>query len=373
MRSARRIQVATARFDKGVVQRERESKAMPPSRHLASRCTRLCLLAALALVPTSVGAAAQVIDAVAPVEGTVGTVVTISGSGLAAGRPRVFLAFDAGRFGVRKYRLDLLSVADGELRVAIDKAALGPCSLHVQLPAGGDASADFEVMPPQAGAVVPSLAVPGDTVVIQGAFLGAQPPRVLFLGRRATVLACQDDAVTVLVPAWLPDGQWTACVSNALASDWADVALTVTGSRAPLPAVSVAARVGSTRFLAPAAGVSAAILGAQVAVDAVPPGVTGQKLSLMLPFNMSTTPVPAIFGAVPVASQPIVYTLTSPANGAISLYVAMPGLLPWSIAVTGRSGGLLAGVFDGVLMRLAGAGPDTLPVSHGAFVITPQF
>src|SRR5258705_12978134 len=105
---------------------------MLTTRHVTSGLARISLLVALAMGLTGRGAAAQAISTVSPDQGSIGTVLTISGSGFGTGRPKVFLVFgDESNAAAPKFRLSVLSSADSEIHAAIAKAVVGACSLHV--------------------------------------------------------------------------------------------------------------------------------------------------------------------------------------------------------------------------------------------------
>jgi hypothetical protein len=226
------------------------------------------------------------------------------------------------------------------------------------------------VIGPQAGLVSPNAAGPGEAVVIHGAGFGTKGAKVLFFDQRATLVAAADDSLTVLVPKTLPDGQWAPRVVTPLGDDLADNAVSVFGSTAPVPADFVKALVGDIRFSVPATGVNAVISGAKVAFDAITDGAAPQHLSVLVPFSMTTSKVPAVFQGV-VSTQPVFFMLSDAVNGS-SLWVAMPGVLPWKVEIVGRMGMHLAGTLDAVLYHIAGPGDPELLVNKGLFVVTPH-
>jgi hypothetical protein len=350
-------------------------------RPLAQRALAVLLagLATLAVLGAAAASAAgQQIDSVQPAQGTLGTVVVVDGSGFGSKRPQVFLEFPGAQPGSapKKAALKLIAFTDSQVMAQIVKAQAGPCSLHVKLRTGGEASTGFEIMAPQVTSVSPASAVPGGTVVLSGQYFGSKPVKVLLWDRRARVVAASDSSLTIEIPAKLPDGTFVPHVETAIGADWAPSAVTVSGSLAAWGPDKVKARVDGAHYLVKDAGaISGAFLpGSKFAFDSYQIKDDGtQQLSLIVPFNKSTTPLPASYSGSGFGSQPLYFQLLgSPGNAGVpTVWAAKPGLQPWSVMIVAKGGNHVAGILSATLVRVSGPGPDVLHIEDGRFLVTP--
>jgi hypothetical protein len=333
----------------------------------------LLLLAGLLAAPSA--AQAPLLDSVAPASGSLGTELVISGSGFAGrGTPKVQLVFGGEPAG--KHRLRVTSFSDVEIRAEVVSAQLGLAAVSVKLPKAPAAElADaFEVLPPQITGVAPLLAGPGDVVTLTGSGFGLRKLKVLLFDRPCKITASTENSVSFRVPPSLPDGEWTPRLHNPLAEAVALVALETAGSDAPPPVEGVQAKVDGAPFVAGEADVLAGNLGSKMAFDAFSVvGDVQQQLSVLLPFAPVFGQVPALFSGTGFGSEPVFLqqVLLSESPPQVSVYVAVPSALPWKAHVLGRSQGRIFGLFEAVLQRVSGAGPDQLSVEHGWFVVAP--
>lgn len=195
----------------------------------------LCLLAA----PTR----SQTVELPEPAVGTSGTILTVAVDGLGDKPPKVWLTRDDTK---KRTKLKLLQASPTELVLLLKKAPdAGQYDLTVKPKGGDELELDeaFSVAAPQGLELVPPFGMPGQTVAIQGLFLGDRQGKVRIGGKKAklldwqAVLGADPDGVEVppgqvlvRIPKQLPDGMYPVELSNDAGSALTAVALTLGGS-----------------------------------------------------------------------------------------------------------------------------------------------
>lgn len=336
-----------------------------------------------------------VIDDVLPLDesGTIGTEVTISGSGLLGvvglSKPKVQL-FDT--VTGKKYALKVTTFSSAEVKALISKAVAG--SLELQLiPKGGAtliASADFEVPLPNISAIAPGFAFANETVTLTCENVGDKKPKVKLGKKTAKVVTFSDTQVTFVMPKKLPKGVQTMTLTNKVGTATnigfiaqGDVPDTSTED-------SVTATAGKIKFVAdlPLFGVLAAfddgppaVLTITASSEGAESFVTDHSVLVKVPsdITMFTGPV----GFVDAADGIVEFSLPNPD---VSEIFAIPHLARWSsdavggsytaaiLAVEPVSDGivLVRGAFSGTLKLVAQkagfAAADTVTLLNGEFV-----
>ena len=165
---------------------------------------QLTYLIALSMPALLVSEPEATVDALAPLAGANGTVVTVDGVGFGDKRPRAWLqSVDTGK----KRRLRVLAFADDQLSVQLRAGRLDPGAHELIVdPHGKDmppvaAPSTFDVRAPWVERFEPSF-VAGETEVdlIGQDFGSLRRPKVRIDGRRARVLSFGENKVRVRLP-----------------------------------------------------------------------------------------------------------------------------------------------------------------------------
>jgi hypothetical protein len=197
--------------------------------------SRLALLGALVLFVA--GATAQTVDTLTPASGTLGSQLTITGTGFGDKAGQVTLVdVDAKK----DPRLTIVSWSDTVLEVRVKRApAAGMTTLEVQPRDGGTATAGFTVLPPLISGFDKTIATPKEQVTITVQDLGNKTPRVDVGWRRVRVSkikkipgAPDDREVTFRIPRKaMASGTWNVIVTNSVGQAKVETALQITGSK----------------------------------------------------------------------------------------------------------------------------------------------
>ncbi len=149
--------------------------------------------------------------------GTIGTTVTISGSGLLGvvglSKPKVQL-FDPDTG--KKYALKVATFSDTEVTASITKAVAGTMELQL-LPKGGAAliaTAGFEVPLPNILSITPAFGFANDTITLECEHVGNKKPKVKLGTKSCKVLSFSDTEVAFLMPKKLAKGAQTLQLTN---------------------------------------------------------------------------------------------------------------------------------------------------------------
>ncbi len=173
-------------------------------------------LAVFALLTVAAPASAAV-TGVEPASGTIGTEITIRGSGLAPSgkKPRAALLLDGRK--ARGTKLRVTSAVDSAVGAFVVKAKAGTYDVQVK-PKGGDPMtlADaFEVCLVENVVATPQGASPGDTVTLCAACMPTKPGKIRVGGKKAKRVAWEpgptapcspQGSIQIVVPD-LPDGE----------------------------------------------------------------------------------------------------------------------------------------------------------------------
>jgi hypothetical protein len=162
-----------------------------------------------------------VVDGFTPLDatGTIGTTVTVSGSGLLGvvglSKPKLQL-FDPGTG--KKYVLKVTSFSGSEVVGTISKGVQGTLELQL-IPKGGATilvTDAFEVPLPNISLITPSFAYALELVTLDGEFIGNKKPKVKLGKKTCKVVTFSDSQVTFLMPKKAPKGVQTLTLTNKI-------------------------------------------------------------------------------------------------------------------------------------------------------------
>jgi hypothetical protein len=308
-------------------------------------------------------ASAQTIDAVQssndpdvdnpPVAASVGSVLTITGSGFGTAKPKVFLTDEASK----KYTLKVTEFDDTHIVAQIKKAVAGDLTLNVQLKGVTDPlTAAVQVEEPQidelldADMITPITSAEVNTeFVISGSFFGTKKGKVKIGGKAAKVLEWADDMVHVVMPKTVANGQWPIALDNKIAVN-DGTSVTTTGSNASVGKVGLTVTFGTgpgaetIKFNYSAGGGGVGLVGFAGTTSGLP----NKTITVIFPFNGT---VPSTIDSQTDAGLIVTYNLTEKP-------LFPPHIASWFIAtgtaglvlhVTASGGGGFAGDFEGDL------------------------
>jgi hypothetical protein len=222
------------------------------SRTLHARAAGLALVFVLAA-----GAAAQTIDTVSSsddatvdktVSATVGSVLTIDGSGFGTAKPKIFLTDGDGK----KYVLKVTAFADEQLTAEVKKAVLGELTLNVQ-PKGAAEPVIFESVTIEGPAIDALLDLteleidsigPNGEFLISGTFFGSKKGKIFIGGKKAKVLEWLNGEIHLKMPKTLANGLWDIVLDNKLGLD-ESAEITMVGSDKKVGKTSLTITVGT--------------------------------------------------------------------------------------------------------------------------------
>lgn len=167
------------------------------------------------------GAAAAAIDAVSPGSGTVGTVLTIDGSGFGATKPKVTLA--DGKSGV-SLPLKVTAFSDAQITAEVvpgrAKTAARQGLFEVRVaPRGGEefvAAQGFVIEPPVVEETSPGSIAPKGALTVTGTRFGTKKGKVEIGGKKAKVTNWTDTEVSATAHKKTPAGMQDVTVSNLI-------------------------------------------------------------------------------------------------------------------------------------------------------------
>ena len=303
----------------------------------------LITLAAVALL--AAGGLAQNITNVSPGSGSVGTIVTITGTGFGTAKRPVFLT--SPETGSKKFALKVTSVSDTSIVATVVKGVVGSFDVNIKFGAVTVTSADaFALLAPSITAGQSATADVGTSVVLDGTDFGSKPGKVFAAGKKATVESWTDTAITFDVPTTVVDGPVVVVVSNALGDDAIPDFLTVTGSSVTFGKDKVTGKVGGKAFKPHIHFVF--LIGNQWSLTMTELGAHARTLEFHV-FDLGT--LPGIFDG----------TETTPATLSLSIkkvdgtFDALPG--NFTVTITHTDSSKLAGAISGVI-----DGPGGKPV-----------
>ncbi len=329
-----------------------------------------CLLTAALAAPAA--RAQAVIADVSPDNGTLGSVLTITGSGFGSAKPKVFLQAEGAK---KKYALKVTAFADDAITAEVRKAVQGDLTLNLQpkIKGAAAASAAFTVNTPGVTLLNPTGGLPNAEIQLTGTDFGNKKLKVLINGKKAKVLTSDQTSATFRIPKSVPSGEWMVEVQNKIGEASADTGLVIIGSNKSLGPDVFKAKIRKKKLAAAASNLSAADNGSNIAFDATRAGNPSQQLSVVVPFFMGSHSVPKTFKDGEVGGMPIFYieNFTIDSQQFFTNWSVRPGELPWNVTITGRSGDRLVGTLEATLELDSGPGETMLEITDGQFVITP--
>lgn len=296
-------------------------------RHLPSSLASVAILA--------VGAFAHTVDDVTPSSGSVGTAITITGTGFGTKTPAVFLT--SPETGTKKFKLKVTSHDDTSIVATVLKGVVGTFDVNVKVgPLTVTMTDALSLLAPSITPGQATTADVGTSVELDGSNFGTKQGKLVAGGKKATVLSWTDTAITFTVPASIPNGPVVVGVTNALGSDAIPDDLTVTGSSTPLGTNKVTGSIGSKSFKPLIHFIF--INGNNWTLQMTELGKHARSLSFAL-FDLGT--LPGVFHG----------TETTPATLALAIgggggdFAAVPG--EFTITITHQEANKFAGVISG--------------------------
>lgn len=369
---------------------------MSVSTSLPTLLSPLALWAALVAPATG-----QAIETVSPDEGTLGTVLTVTGDGFGDKKPKAFLRDPVSG---KKYALKITANADGELTAEIKKAVAGALDLVV-IPKGSDeivAAAAFEVLTPQVlmlldgpGGDVVTQAAGGDTFVAVGNHFGPKKGRVRVGGKAAKVVSWEPnglapseglegatDMAVIQMPKSLANGLWPLEFSNKIGVD-DSAEIIMTGSTKKLGKLFLDISLGGEKVnfkLSKPADIPQAGVFTLYGTTKTNPSKT---LTVIVPFDIANDMAPETLqaGVLSLLNASFIET------GKVSAKQVQQGQLPkmaiysaglgngsLTVQINASSGGQVAGTITGLLNKQSDSfsppKPGTLEI-EGSFVVQP--
>ncbi|MBL8696473.1 MAG: IPT/TIG domain-containing protein [Planctomycetes bacterium] len=318
------------------------------------------LLCALALSSFSF-AFAQDITSVAPASVSIGTTITIQGSGFGTKKPSVFLTTEGS---TKKITLKVTSYSDTQIEAVASTGTPGTFDVNVK--SGNTTITEQDALTlgvPVITQISPGSATPGATVTLVGSLFGATKGKLALNGKTVNSATWTDTSVTFVLPSNAVNGGSLISMTTKIGTGTAGELLTVTGGANP------PASLGNPK-------VECTINGAKFKAKLV----LGSKFGNAYNFTGTTTGSNAMaVGILAVVPQaPIVLDETEFPLLSQLIFVETATATTWSssntggskkIFVTTKSGDSISGFFQGVL-TVAGK-PDKV-VTGGSFVLKPQ-
>lgn len=328
---------------------------------------RSLLLSAVALCVLSAGVVCQSVDSVVPDQGTLGSELTLTGTGFGESRGRVTLVDPDKK---KDPPLAVLSWSDTVIEVRVRRVpAAGPATLEVHPKDGDIAAAAFTVLLPAITGFDKTIATPKEKVVITVQDVGNRRPRVDVGWKKVPVVkvkaiegAPNDREITIRIPRRkLADGTWNVIVSNGAGQDVVETVLQVTGSkRRRVARRQVLATVRGVDFKVTAAGMKTVVEEPEIVTTAK--GKSKDKTvegTLTITFEQPPL-IPTVFSGPP--SDVARLTYTEVVDGVETTW-ASDGQ-PVSITTQAKVKRQFGGIFEGTLV--ADGQPDV--ELKGAFV-----
>lgn len=204
-----------------------------------------CLFLAVATLAT--GALAHDIADVSPASGSLGTSLTITGTGFGSKKPSVFLT--SPETGTKTFKLKVTSSTDTTIVATVSKGVAGSFDVNVEVDGAVVTSADaFALVPPSVTGGQTATADVGTTLTLEGANFGAKKGKLAVAGKKAKIVSWTDTAVSYVVPGTVPNGPVVVYVSSKLGGTAVSEYLTVTGSSVPLGKDKAAGTIGKKKF-----------------------------------------------------------------------------------------------------------------------------
>jgi len=329
----------------------------------------LAFMAAAVLVLGT--ARAQDITTVTPAEGTIGTVITIDGSGFGTVRPKVTLVDPATG---KKYVLKVTANSDTQITGEVKRAVGGSLDVVVQPKIKGAAAitetAGFLVRAPVISALLDSLggspltsAAPKQEFTVVGSFFGSKKGKVRIGGKPAKVVSwvpggavtegdVATDVAVVAMPVSLANGLWPIDFSNLIGLDdqqqitmtgstkkigKANEQLTFNGADVPFKYTPAVAPPQSGHF-------------AMYMTTATNPSKT---FLVIVPFDVDSDPVPSTLESGPLSTLSAVYVETGKVSGfqvpPFATWSAGLGLGSITVNINASGGGQVAGSIEATL------------------------
>ncbi|MCB9896910.1 MAG: hypothetical protein H6825_02785 [Planctomycetes bacterium] len=332
------------------------------------------VLSLLCLTPASLSAQGAAITGLSLSEGTLGTVLDILGSGFGQKKPKVFLSTLTGE-KVKKTSVKVVSNDEGggTTTILIKKALLGTFKLMLQ-PKGGDpvlSDDTFEIVGPTVQDVSPGEAEVKGLVTLTVAQASSKKGKVTLGGLKAKVVSqtanegvTPTSTVVVKLPSTLATGTWEVTFANKVGQDTAHQAVSVSGAKKEkLPKPRMSAAVDDSTFVSKGKKVDATLADGVLTISGVGKfdGATG-TLRLGLPDSAATDDLPAQYVADPAAltfetvDKSDVSTVWTADDDGFTIYVNV------------RVGSLVAGSFEGTLLRTSGEADPETRVVEGSFI-----
>ncbi len=342
------------------------------------------------------------IDSLCPGVGTVGTEITIKGTGFGLKRPRVYLTTEGSK---AKRHLRVLESSETEITVLLRKADPGLHDLVVLPRLKGAVPATladgFSVEPPQDLRLDRLDAEPFEVVTLTGRYIGTKRGKVLVGGKRAKILSWETEVIEVVddtevinldpglfgaddaeplpaldvvrfeMPKALPNGSYEVEVRNRVATDVADSTMAMVNSTYGWPTGSppkLTARVtGSTKFVGNKQAVWYEVdeVHRSIKMTGVMNDGNFRSLSLNVKYDPKSMADAALSG-----NDVISLGYTEVTTAVTNAWAALPGSV--SVEILGNIDGTLYGTFSGTLFRVYGHGKETVSVTNGQFIVRPK-
>ncbi|MBL8696474.1 MAG: IPT/TIG domain-containing protein [Planctomycetes bacterium] len=314
-------------------------------------------------------AAAQDITSVSPSSATIGSTVTISGSGFGTSKPTVFLSSAAT--GTKKFAFKVSTFSDTEIVGTVSAGVAGSFDVNVKTKTSTILEATaLTLVAPTITSFSGSSAAPGAGMTLHGKLLGPKKGKLLVNGKSAKVTAWSDSSVVFTLATNLPNGPVDVVISNKIGSDTADDAFTITGSNVKLGKEFMSATISGDGFKSAAnsLGGQTVVAGGFSQVQGSVGSNPNRALTMQFPFVGGTTPTPSTFTTANFGTF-LTYTRTT-LNGLV------PSIKIWSsagsqdlqIKADAFSGGQVKILFSGTLKNNQGE-PDVV-ITQGECIVT---
>ncbi len=331
--------------------------------------------ASLVLASLAAAGHAQSIDTVEPASGSIGTLITITGSDFGTAKPKVWLSQEGSK---KKRRLKVTSSSDVEIIAELKKGEIGDFDVNVQPKGKGALIATeeegFEIPLPTFDTLDPVGAelAPGTAAVLGGVDFGSRKPRLKVGGKKAKVTAFSDDEITFVIPKALHDGAHDLEFRNPVTTLPIPALVSVTGSTKTIGKPDTATyKADKKKFTI--GGFLAMIVASDVdstTISLSQGGFPSYQLTLDIPVASLDESVPVAFIGSPDAS--ITMTYTAELFGASTTWVSGDDL-DEVIKIQSIKDGVATVEFSGELTRTAGTfGKPTMSISQGIASPTGQ-
>lgn len=330
------------------------------------------LLAATAVLGFGAAAVADV-TAVDPSRGTVGTEITIRGSGFSPTGKKAKARLQRGGGKARGTRLAVTSTADSAVGAFVKKGKPGLYDVQVQ-PKGGAATtlADaFEICLVEHVVASPQGAAPGDTVTLTADCMPTKPGTIRIGGKKAKRLGWDAAAgsITIEVPR-LDNGTYDVEIKTAVGTTTVPGGLQV-GGQVPVEDQIIQAVIGGQPFEATLPGivVTKNTLG-PIATFSIQAGsnVAGDPRTILIQFAFDPATMTSGTFRTALELQQFVYV---PAPGvSYGLGVDPTTLLTSGVVeVTGNVAGKITGTFSADLVPPPGQDGPGVRIASGVFAV----